>query len=135
MQCPGELPSPTNLARLVNLDNIRKAIGEPVTEVQKDDIIKDLEAAVKEFVEREVESEETAHILPFVTVNKKTNLVAIHSRLLLALKLSLVSSVHRLKIPPDSGAFDEVRLNIQSSTLIFPFSLIRVKLIAKKRSF
>ena len=109
MLSPGELPSPTNLTRLVNLDNVRKTIGDPVTEAQKDAIIKDLEAAVEEFVEREVESEEAAHVLPFVTVNKKTNLVAIHSRLLQGLSAALVKSVQRLNIPPDSGAFDEVR--------------------------
>ena len=60
-------------------------------------------------MEREVESEEAAHVLPFVTVNKKTNLVAIHSRLLQGLSAALVKSVQRLNIPPDSGAFDEVR--------------------------
>ena len=69
---------------------------------------------MEEFVEREVESEEAAHVLPFVTVNKKTNLVAIHSRLLQGLSAALVKSVQRLNIPPDSGAFDEVRWNIQT---------------------
>ena len=111
--CPGELPSATDLGKLVNLENVRKTIGAPVTEAQKDAVIKDLEAAVKEFVAREVESEEAAHIIPFVTVNKKTNIVAIHSRLLQALELSVINSVQRLQIPPDSGAFDEVGLNLR----------------------
>ena len=93
---------------LVNLDNVRKSIGRPVTESQKDEIIKDLEEALKDFTIREKESSAAAHALPLVTVNNRTNIVAIHSRLLHALELSVIKSVRRLHIPPDSGAFDQV---------------------------
>ena len=39
---PGELPSAHDLGRLVNLENVRKTIGAPVTEAQKSEIIKAL---------------------------------------------------------------------------------------------
>ena len=55
---------------LVNLDNVRKSIGRPVTESQKDEIVKDLEDALKDFTIREKESSAAAHTLPLVTVNK-----------------------------------------------------------------
>ena len=105
---PGELPSAHDLGRLVNLDNVRKTIGDPVSEAQKSEIIKDLESAVTEFIARETEAEAAAHSRPFVTVNNRTNIVAIHSRLLHALQLSVVKSTRSLQILPDSGAFDEV---------------------------
>ena len=54
--CPGGLPAPKDLGKLVRLDNVRKTIGNQVTERQKDEIIKDLETAVKEFTIREENS-------------------------------------------------------------------------------
>ena len=92
---------------LVNLDEVRKSIGRPVTESQKDEIIKDLEDALKDFTIREKESSAATHTLPLVTVNNRTNIVAIHSRLLHALELSVIKSVRRLDIPPDTRAFDQ----------------------------
>ena len=108
---PGDLPSAKDLGSLVNLANVRNSIGHPVTEAQKDEIKIDLEAAVEEFTDREKEAFLASHSIPFVTVNNRTNIVAIHSRLLHALELSVIKSVIRLKIPPDSGAFDEVGQN------------------------
>ena len=106
--CPGGLPAPKDLGKLVRLDNVRKTIGNQVTERQKDEIIKDLEAAVKEFTIREEKSFAATHTLPFVSVNNRTNLVAMHSRLLFSLQVSLVKSLKRLGIPEGTGAFDEV---------------------------
>ena len=85
---------------------MRKTIGDPVSEAQKSEIIKDLESAVREFIARETEAEAAAHSRPFVTVNNRTNIVAIHSRLLQAFELSVVNSVQRLNI---SVAYEEVR--------------------------
>ena len=106
--CPGGLPSSKDLGKLVRLDNVRKTIGPPVTERQKDEIIKDLEAAVKEFTIREEQSFAATHTLPFVSVNNRTNIVAIHSRLLFSLQLSIFKSLERLNIPLNTGAFDRV---------------------------
>ena len=103
----GDFSSAKDLGRLVNLDNVRKSIGRPVTESQKDEIIKDLEDALKDFTIREKESSAAAHALPLVTVNNRTNIVAIHSRLLHALELSVIKSVRRLDIHPDTRAFDQ----------------------------
>ena len=97
---------PTEESGLFNLHNVRKTIGDPVTEAEKDAMIEDLKAAEREFVKREVESKKAAHILPFVTVNKKTTLVATHSRLVQAFELAVVNSVQRLNI---SVAYEEVR--------------------------
>ena len=87
---------------------MRKSIGPPVTEEQKKIIMEDLELAVEDFIEREMESSAASNTIPFVTVNSRTNIVAIHSRLLFALQLSVEKSVERLGIPMDSGAFDKV---------------------------
>ena len=102
------MPSEKDFRKLVNLENAKKSIGNPVTEDQKLEIMKDLEKALQNFIERETESTGASYIIPFVTVNNKTDIVAIHSRLLLALQLSVVHSVRRLNIEPDSSAFDEV---------------------------
>ena len=106
--CPGDLPPAKDLGKLINLNNVRNSIGSPVTEAQKDEIKKDLEAAVSEFTAREEEAFLASHSNPFVAANNRTNFVAIHSRLLHALKLSIAKSVKRLGIPPNSGAFNEV---------------------------
>ena len=106
--CPGGLPAPKDLGKLVRLDNVRKTIGNQVTERQKDEIIKDLEAAVKEFTIREENSFAATHTLPFVRVNNRTNMVATHSRLLFSLQVSLLKSLERLRIPLNTGAFDKV---------------------------
>ena len=106
--CQGDLPPAKDLGRLINLNNVRNSIESPVTEAQKDEIKKDLEAAVSEFTAREEEAFNASHSNPFVTVNNQTNFVATHSRLLHALQLSIDQSVARLGIPPHSGAFDEV---------------------------
>ena len=85
-----------------------KSIGDPVTDDQRLEITKDLEKALDDFINRETMSTDASFIIPFVTVNNRTDIVAIHSRLLLALQLSVVQSVQRLGIEPGSGAFDEV---------------------------
>ena len=102
------MPPAKDLGKLVNLTNVRNSIGDPVTETQKDEIKKDLEVALLEFTAREEEAFRASHSNPFVAVNNRTNFVAIHSRLLHALKLSIAKSVQRLYIRPNSGAFDEV---------------------------
>ena len=104
----GDLPSAKDFRKLVNLENVKKSIGDPVTEDQKQEITKDLEKALDDFIDRETESTDVSFIIPFVTVNNRTDIVAIHSRLLLALQLSVVQSVRRLNIEPDSSAFNEV---------------------------
>ena len=106
--CPGDLPPAKDLGKLIDLNNVRNSIGSPVTEAQKDEIKKDLETAVSEFTAREEEAFLASHSHPFVAANNRTNFVAIHSRLLHALKLSIGKSVKRLGIPPNSGAFNEV---------------------------
>ena len=118
------MPSAKDLQQLVNLDAVKNSIGEPVTNSQRfkrqnerivskivlfrEAIRKDLDVAMKEFMKREQASHEASFTIPFVTVNNRTNIVAIHSRLLLALQSSVEQSVGKLEIPPDSGAFDEV---------------------------
>ena len=102
------MPSAKDFRELVNLENVKKSIGDPVTEDQKQEITKDLEKALDDFIDRETESTDVSFIIPFVTVNNRTDIVAIHSRLLLALQLSVVQSVRRLNIEPDSSAFNEV---------------------------
>ena len=104
----GDLPSAKDLKKLVNLDAVKNSIGEPVTESEKEAIRKDLDVAMNEFIKREQASHEASFTIPFVTVNNRTNIVAIHGRLLLALEMSVEQSLVKLKIPPDSGAFDEV---------------------------
>ena len=124
MFCSGDLPSAKDLQQLVNLDAVKNSIGEPVTNSQRlkrqnerivskivlfrEAIRKDLDVAMKEFMKREQASHEASFTIPFVTVSNRTNIVAIHSRLLLALQSSVEQSVGKLEIPPDSGAFDEV---------------------------
>ena len=102
------MPSAQDLGDLVNLGNVMKSIGDPVTDDQRLEITKDLEKALDDFINRETMSTDASFIIPFVTVNNRTDIVAIHSRLLLALQLSVVQSVQRLGIEPGSGAFDEV---------------------------
>ena len=102
------MPSAEDLGKLVNLDAVKNSIGEPVTDSQRDTIRKDLDVAIDEFIKREQRSHEASFTIPFVTVNNRTNIVAIHSRLLLALQNSVLKSIVKLGIPPDSGAFDEV---------------------------
>ena len=102
------MPSAQDFGRLVNLQNVKNSIGDPVTEDQKLEIKKDLETALAEFIDRETMSTGVSYIIPFVTVNNRTDIVAIHSRLLLALQMSVENSVKRLRIEPGSGAFDEV---------------------------
>ena len=106
--CLGDLPSAENLGKLVNLDAVKNSIGEPVTDSQRDTIRKDLDVAIDEFIEQEQKSHDASFTIPFVTVNNRTNIVAIHSRLLLALQFSVLKSIRKLGIPPDSGAFEEV---------------------------
>ena len=108
IHCPGELPSAEDLGELVNLDAVRKSIGPPVTEEQKERIMEDLHLAIEDFIEREMESSAASFTIPFVTVNSRTNIVAIHSRLLFALQLSVEKSVEKLGIQMNSGAFDKV---------------------------
>ena len=108
------MPSAEKLGELVNLDAIRESIGPPVTEEQKDKIVEDMHGAIEDFIEREKESSAASFTIPFVTVNSRTNIVAIHSRLLFALQLSVEKSVEKLGIQMDSGAFDKVSVVSQS---------------------
>ena len=103
------MPSAEDLGDLVNLEAVRNSIGPPVTEEQKDRIMEDLQVAIEDFIEREMESSAASFTIPFITVNSRTNIVAIHSRLLFALQLSVEKSVEKLDIQTDSGrAFDKV---------------------------
>ena len=69
--------------------------------------MEELHLAIEDFIEREKESSAASFTIPFVTVNSRTNIVAIHSRLLFALQLSVEKSVEKLGIP-ESEAFDKV---------------------------
>ena len=102
------MPASKDLGKLVRLDNVRKTIGSQISERHKDEIIEDLKAAVEEFTIREGQSFDATHTLPFVSVNNATNIVAMHSRLLFALQLSIFKSLERLNIPLNTGAFDRV---------------------------
>ena len=102
------MPSAEDLGKLVNLDAVKNSIGDPVTDSQREAIRRDLDVAIDKFIERERASHNASFTIPFVTVNNRTNIVAIHSRLLLALQYSVQKSVKKLGIPPNSGAFDEV---------------------------
>ena len=102
------MPSAEDLGELVNLDAVRNSIGAPVTEEQKDRIMEDLAVAIEDFIEREMESSGASFTIPFITVNRRTDWVAIHSRLLFALQLSVERSAEKLRIQLDSGAFDKV---------------------------
>ena len=102
------MPSAEDLGELVNLDAVRNSIGPPVREEQKDRIMEDLHVAIEDFIEREKESSVASFSIPFITVNSRTDIVAIHSRLLFALQLSVERSVEKLGIQLDSGAFDKV---------------------------
>ena len=70
--------------------------------------MEELHVAIEDFIEREMESSAASFTIPFVTVNSRTNIVAIHSRLLFALQLSVEKSVEKLGIQKDSGAFVKV---------------------------
>ena len=111
--CPGDLPSAEDLGRLVNLDAVKNSIGQPVTDSQRETIRRDLDVAIDEFIKREQSAQDASFTIPFVTVNNRTNIVAIHSRLLLALQHSVLKSIEKLRIPPNSGAFDEVSQRIR----------------------
>ena len=70
--------------------------------------MEDLAVAIEDFIEREMESSGASFTIPFITVNRRTDWVAIHSRLLFALQLSVERSAEKLRIQLDSGAFDKV---------------------------
>ena len=77
-----------------------------INSTQKMQVKVDLEAALEEFIEREKKSSGVSDQAPFVTVNARTNLLAVHSRLLVALQVSIASSVKK-HIGSETGAFDK----------------------------
>ena len=84
-------------------------IGCEVTREQKEVIGKDLMGALDAFIKRENGTLRESEKLPFVSVNRRTNVLAIHSRLLIALQLAVKKSVKALRIKMESDPFDEVR--------------------------
>ena len=88
-------------------------IGCEVTREQKEVIRRDLLIALDAFIERETGSFNESEKLPFISVNRRTNVLAIHSRLLIALQLAVNKSVKALDIKMGSEAFAEVRSNLK----------------------
>ena len=107
----GEIPSPHELGKLVNIPAVLDTIGCEVTSEQKEVIRKDLLGALDDFIKRENGALNESEKLPFISVNRRTNKLAIHSRLLIALQLAVKKSVKALGIKMGSEAFNEVRSN------------------------
>ena len=83
-------------------------IGNGINETEKDLVVKDLKTALDEFIEREKGSSNVSDVAPFVTVNARTNLLAVHSRLLIAFQVSIYKSIAKHNIAQNTGAFDQV---------------------------
>ena len=81
-----------------------------INSTQKKLVKDDLVAALEEFIERETDSSGVSDQAPFVTVNARTNLLAVHSRLLVALQVSIARSVQE-HIGQETGAFYKASTN------------------------
>ena len=108
VRLPGGLPEPEKYGELVNVEAVIDMIGCEVTSLQRQVIRKHLNDALKDFIIREKGSFEESQKLPFVDVNRRTNVLAIHSRLLITLQLAVEKSRKKLGIDENSDAFDEV---------------------------
>ena len=95
----------------MNIPAVLDTIGCEVTREQKEVIRKDLLGALEAFIKRENGTLNESEKLPFISVNRRTNKLAIHSRLLIALQLAVKKSVKALGIEMGGEAFDEVRSN------------------------
>ena len=79
---------------LVNLTCAMTKVNETlINAAQKELVKKGLDTALEEFIKRENGSSEVSDQAPFVTVNARTNLLAVHSRLLVALQVSIARSL------------------------------------------
>ena len=101
------------MGKLVNIPVVLDTIGCEITREQKEVIRRDLLQALEAFIDREKGSFDESEKLPFISVNRRTNVLAIHSRLLIALQLAVKKSVKALDIKMGSEAFDEVRTNLK----------------------
>ena len=101
------------MGKLVNIPVVLDTIGCEITREQKEVIRRDLMDALKTFIDRETGSFDESEKLPFISVNRRTNVLAIHSRLLIALQLAVSKSVKALDIKMGGEAFDEVRSNLK----------------------
>ena len=66
------MPSAQDLGKLVNLENVKNSIGDPVTDDQKLEIKKDLEKALDNFIDRETTSTGASFIWAGVNDRKKS---------------------------------------------------------------
>ena len=125
------------MGKLVNIPAVLDTIGCKVTREQKEVIRKDLMGALKAFIDRETGSFNESEKLPFISVNRRTNVLAIHSRLLIALQLAVKKSVKALDIKMGSEAFDEVRTNLKEKSekcQFLSFQGLQIRFVAGKAS-
>ena len=101
------------MGKLVNIPVVLDTIGCEITREQKEVIRRDLMDALKTFIDRETGSFDESEKLPFISVNRRTNVLAIHSRLLIALQLAVSKSVKALDIKMGGEAFDEVGIKFE----------------------
>ena len=115
IKCTGELLfNATHFGELVDLTCAMTKVNETLINAEQKELVKkDLEAALEEFIKRETGSSEVSDQAPFVTVNARTKLLAVHSRLLVALQVSIKASVSSLKFKQlqngtyEKGGFDK----------------------------
>ena len=114
INCTGALPAPKDFATLVNMPCVLAKIGDGVnengrgiSETEKQLVVDDLKTALEEFIDREKGSSDVSDAAPFVTVNNGTNLLAVHSRLLMAFQVSIYKSIAKHKMAQNTGAFDQ----------------------------
>ena len=81
--------------------------GRGISETEKQLVVDDLKTALEEFIDREKGSSDVSDAAPFVTVNNGTNLLAVHSRLLIAFQVSIYKSIAKHKMAQNTGAFDQ----------------------------
>ena len=81
--------------------------GRGINETEKQLVVDDLKIALEEFIDREKGSSNVSDAAPFVTVNNGTNILAVHSRLLIAFQVSIYKSIAKHKMALKTGAFDQ----------------------------
>ena len=89
-----------------------KEQGRGINETEKLLVLDDLKTALVEFIDREKGSSHVSDAAPFVTVNNRTNILAVHSRLLIAFQVSISKSLVRHRIAQNTGAFDQASAKV-----------------------
>ena len=119
MKCAGALPAPKDFATLVNMPCVLAKIGngvnaqgQGINETEKQLVVDDLKTALVEFIDREKGSSHVSDAAPFVTVNNGTNILAVHSRLLIAFQVSIYKSLVKHRIAQNTGAFDQASTKV-----------------------